>query len=135
MTDRPALADRPALRADSRSFREAREGEWRWLEEILTRAEKRSVRALSDEELLALPILYRGRLVGRLDPSFDRKTGLLTLKSLHWEDGVRPHDAMLRAVAGAVGELTTFLGGDPDRWMLNGHADATLPAVTIPTKP
>lgn len=62
MTDRPALADRPVPRADSRSFREAREGEWRWLEEILTTAEKRSVRALSDDELLALPILYRGAL-------------------------------------------------------------------------
>ncbi len=62
MTDRPALADRPVLRADSRSFRAAREGDWRRLEEILTTAEKRSVRALSDEDLLALPILYRGAL-------------------------------------------------------------------------
>jgi uncharacterized membrane protein SpoIIM required for sporulation len=62
VTDRPALADRPALRADSRSFREAREGDWRRLEAILTTAEKRSVRALSDEDLLALPILYRGAL-------------------------------------------------------------------------
>ncbi|HMG48197.1 MAG TPA: stage II sporulation protein M [Allosphingosinicella sp.] len=48
--------------ADSRRFRAAREGEWRRLEEILTRCEKRSVRALDDEELLALPILYRGAL-------------------------------------------------------------------------
>lgn len=62
MTDRPALADRPVLRADSRTFRESREGQWRRLEAILTTAEKRSVRALSDEDLLALPILYRGAL-------------------------------------------------------------------------
>jgi len=48
--------------ADSRRFRAAREGEWRRLEEILNRAEKRSVRKLSDEELLALPVLYRGAL-------------------------------------------------------------------------
>ena len=48
--------------ADSRRFRAAREGEWRRLEEILTRAERKSVRALSDEDLLALPILYRGAL-------------------------------------------------------------------------
>jgi uncharacterized membrane protein SpoIIM required for sporulation len=48
--------------ADSRRFRAAREAEWRRLEHILTTAEKRSVRALSDEELLALPILYRGAL-------------------------------------------------------------------------
>ena len=39
--------------ADSRRFRAAREGEWRRLEEILTRCEKRSVRALDDEELEA----------------------------------------------------------------------------------
>lgn len=48
--------------ADSRRFRAEREGEWRRLEELLTRAEKKSVRALSDDELLALPILYRGAL-------------------------------------------------------------------------
>ena len=48
--------------ADSRSFRAAREGEWRRLEEIVARAERKSVRALSDEELMALPVLYRGAL-------------------------------------------------------------------------
>jgi uncharacterized membrane protein SpoIIM required for sporulation len=48
--------------ADSRRFRAAREGEWRRLEDILTRCERRSVRVLDDEELLALPILYRGAL-------------------------------------------------------------------------
>jgi uncharacterized membrane protein SpoIIM required for sporulation len=47
---------------DSRRFRAAREGDWRRLEDILTRAEKKSVRALADEDLLALPILYRGAL-------------------------------------------------------------------------
>ncbi len=54
----------PALTApaDSRRFRAVREAEWRRLEDILTRAEKKSVRALEDEELLALPILYRGAL-------------------------------------------------------------------------
>jgi len=47
---------------DSRRFRAAREGEWRRLEEILNTAERKSVRALADEDLLALPILYRGAL-------------------------------------------------------------------------
>src|SRR3954470_2765578 len=47
---------------DSRRFRAARQEEWRRLETILTTAEKRSVRALEDEDLLALPILYRGAL-------------------------------------------------------------------------
>ena len=48
--------------ASARSFRAAREEEWRRLEDILTRAEKGSVRSLSDEDLLALPVLYRGAL-------------------------------------------------------------------------
>ena len=56
------MTDRAIARADSRSFRAAREGDWRRLEAILNTAERRSVRALSDEDLLALPILYRGAL-------------------------------------------------------------------------
>lgn len=56
------MIEGPALRADSRAFRAAREEEWRRLETILTTAERRSVRSLSDEDLLALPILYRGAL-------------------------------------------------------------------------
>jgi uncharacterized membrane protein SpoIIM required for sporulation len=46
----------------ARQFRERREPEWQRLEAILQVAERRSVRALSDEDLLALPILYRGAL-------------------------------------------------------------------------
>ncbi len=48
--------------SDPRRFRAQREGEWRRLEDILATAEKKSVRALSDEDLFALPILYRGAL-------------------------------------------------------------------------
>jgi uncharacterized membrane protein SpoIIM required for sporulation len=48
--------------SDPCRFRLAREAEWQRLDEILRRAERRSVRALSDEDLLALPILYRGAL-------------------------------------------------------------------------
>jgi uncharacterized membrane protein SpoIIM required for sporulation len=45
-----------------RAFRDAREHEWSRLEEILRRAEEGSVRALDDEDLRALPVLYRGAL-------------------------------------------------------------------------
>ena len=76
----------------------------------------------------SLPILYRGRLVGRLDPSFDRKDKVLTIKAFHWEPGVRPHEAMRRAVSGSIAELCEFLGGEPDRWCVAGQPDsATLP--------
>ena len=47
---------------DSRSFRAAREEEWRRLDALLVTCEKKSPRALSDEDLMALPILYRGAL-------------------------------------------------------------------------
>jgi uncharacterized membrane protein SpoIIM required for sporulation len=47
---------------DSRSFRAAREDEWRRLEALLTICEKSSPRELDDDGLMALPILYRGAL-------------------------------------------------------------------------
>ena len=52
----------PSARADSRGFRAAREADWARLEDILQRAERKSVKALPDEDLLALPVLYRGAL-------------------------------------------------------------------------
>lgn len=48
--------------AESRGFRAARETEWRRLEAVLQIAERKSVRGLSDEDLLALPVLYRNAL-------------------------------------------------------------------------
>ena len=35
------------------------------------------------------PLLEGDRLVGRLDPRFDRKRGVLTVQRVFWEDGVR----------------------------------------------
>jgi uncharacterized membrane protein SpoIIM required for sporulation len=43
-------------------IRAEREGEWRRLDELVSICEKRSPRALSDEDLMALPVLYRGAL-------------------------------------------------------------------------
>ena len=43
-------------------FRAAHEADWTRLEFLLTRIEKRSVRVLSDDDLLALPLLYRSTL-------------------------------------------------------------------------
>jgi uncharacterized membrane protein SpoIIM required for sporulation len=56
-------------------FRRAHEADWEQLEHIVTRMEKRSIRSLSDEDLLVLPALYRTTLsslsVAR-DTSLDR---------------------------------------------------------------
>lgn len=43
-------------------FRAAHEAEWERLDHLLTRIEKRSVRALSEDDILALPLLYRSAL-------------------------------------------------------------------------
>ena len=48
--------------ATARRFREAHEADWRQLDALLGQAEKRSLRVLDDEELLALPVLYRQAL-------------------------------------------------------------------------
>ncbi len=44
------------------SFRAEREADWQRLEAILRKIENRSPRALSDDDLLALPLLYRSTL-------------------------------------------------------------------------
>jgi uncharacterized membrane protein SpoIIM required for sporulation len=65
---------RPALVNASR-FRAAHEADWERLDRLVTRIEKRSIRALSDDDILALPLLYRTTLsslaVAR-DTSLDR---------------------------------------------------------------
>lgn len=48
--------------ATSGGFRSAREAEWRRLEAILDLVERKSPRVLDDEDLMALPVLYRGAL-------------------------------------------------------------------------
>ena len=44
------------------NLRAAREQEWYRLDQLVTIAEKKSPRALSDEDLMALPVLYRSTL-------------------------------------------------------------------------
>ncbi len=49
-----------------------------------------------------LPILYRNRLIGRLDPKAHRKAGLFEVKALHLEPGVIVDDALVAAVKRAL---------------------------------
>ncbi|KPF66175.1 hypothetical protein IP88_13050 [alpha proteobacterium AAP81b] len=51
-----------AIAAGNRRFREEREADWAALAELLDRAEKKSLKALTDDELVALPVLYRATL-------------------------------------------------------------------------
>lgn len=49
-----------ALRSER--FRDQREADWRELDRLVRKAEDKGVRALTDEELLALPVRYRSAL-------------------------------------------------------------------------
>lgn len=55
-----------------------------------------------------LPILDRDRLVGRFDPKLERKTGLLRLKALYLEPGVRPSQRLATSVARAMRDFMRF---------------------------
>jgi uncharacterized protein YcaQ len=56
----------------------------------------------------SLPILHRDRLVGRFDPKLERKTGLLRLKALHLEPGVKPSEELVNDVAAAMRDFMKF---------------------------
>lgn len=51
-----------APRVNATRFRAAHAAEWERLDDLVTRIEKRSLRALDDDEILALPLLYRTTL-------------------------------------------------------------------------
>ena len=57
LADETARVERAALRSDR--FRFEREADWQRLEQIVRRAEQGRLRRLSDEDLVALPVLYR----------------------------------------------------------------------------
>jgi len=52
-----------------------------------------------------LPILRGDRLIGRIDPMFDRKTGALRVNGVWWEPGVKPVslESPLQSLAAFVG--------------------------------
>jgi hypothetical protein len=55
-----------------------------------------------------LPILHKDRLVGRLDPKLDRKTGTLRIKALYLEPGVKPSEELVSGMAGAMRDFMRF---------------------------
>jgi uncharacterized protein len=60
-----------------------------------------------------LPILYGDRLIGRLDPVFDRKTGVLEVKGV-WAEPGAPAEAG-PAIATSLQGLAEWLGADEIR--------------------
>lgn len=51
-----------------------------------------------------LPILVRGRLVGRLDAKAHRAQGVFEVKALYLQEGVSPDDALIADIARAIHE-------------------------------
>ena len=74
-----------------------------------------------------LPILHGDKLIGRIDPTFDRKSGTLNIHAVHAEPNAPMMSEAAQAVADAIAELAAFLGARtivyseriPDEWRGN----------------
>jgi len=61
-----------------------------------------------------LPILEGERLVGRLDPKLHRERGVLEIKNLWWEPGVRDSKGRRASLEAALDRLVRLVGAE--RW-------------------
>jgi hypothetical protein len=59
-----------------------------------------------------LPILEGERLVGRLDPKLHRDKGILEVRGLWWEKGIRPTKARKKGLMDSLERLAIFTGAD-----------------------
>jgi hypothetical protein len=59
-----------------------------------------------------MPILEGDRLVGRLDPKLHRDRGLLEVRGLWWEPGIRATRARKRGLDAALEQMATFVGAN-----------------------
>jgi uncharacterized protein YcaQ len=57
-----------------------------------------------------LPILWRERLIGRLDPKAHRRDGLFEVKSLHLEPGIEVDDNLIEALASSLRDCASWHG-------------------------
>jgi uncharacterized protein len=65
-----------------------------------------------------LPILFRDRLVGRIEPRIDRGGGHVEVLGLWWEDGFAPGrtEGFVDAMRAALGAYLRFAGADRLEW-------------------
>lgn len=133
------------LQLKSQRFRRDREADWRRLEAIVDKAEQKSASALSDTEILAMPVLYRSTLsslsvarstsldqglIGYLDSLAARayffvygarstpQEQLLAFFSRDWPAGVR---SMWRETL--ISLAITLLGVGVAWWLISSDAD------------
>ena len=77
-----------------------------------------------------LPVLHDNELVGRLDSQVDRKSNVLVVNKLHWEDG-QPKAATRRAVDAAIAELAAFVGAGEVKPLELGRFGHPLARVAV----
>jgi uncharacterized protein len=63
-----------------------------------------------------LPVLEGERLVGRIDPKFERSEGLLKVRRVYWEPGVRATRERLKGLKEAAERLARFVGAERVEW-------------------
>ncbi|HET7567748.1 MAG TPA: crosslink repair DNA glycosylase YcaQ family protein [Gaiellaceae bacterium] len=65
-----------------------------------------------------LPILFGGRLVGRIEPRIDREHGVVEVLGAWWEDGFAPGRAggFVEAMGEALGAYLRFAGAERLEW-------------------
>jgi uncharacterized protein YcaQ len=57
-----------------------------------------------------LPILHRGRMIGRLDPKAHRADGVLEIRAIHLEDGVEVTDDLAEGLSAALADFASWQG-------------------------
>ncbi|MEA2605407.1 MAG: uncharacterized protein QOI00_164, partial [Chloroflexota bacterium] len=78
-----------------------------------------------------LPILFGDRLVGRIEPRIERKTGELRIAGLWWEDGFEPLDTagFVAAFGAAIENHRRFGGVSRVTWPRTARHRAFVRAV------
>jgi hypothetical protein len=65
-----------------------------------------------------LPILFGDRLVGRIEPKYERATNTLRINGIWFEDGFKPMEEphFIPALSQALGAYTSFVGAKAVTW-------------------
>ena len=89
MSGQQSAIEAAALRSDR--FRLEREGDWQRLEAIVSRMEAGRMRRLSDDDILALPVLYR-TVASSLSVARETSLDAATLAAVQeiYDDAIRP---------------------------------------------
>jgi uncharacterized protein len=63
-----------------------------------------------------LPVMEGDRLVGRVDPKFERAEGLLKVRRVYWEPNARATRERVKGLKEAAARLANFIGAEGVEW-------------------